>query len=113
MSTSTRVKVGPETVSLVDIIPGDLLTAGALPGRLRSNDATQVAVALRVGADEMLGYHDELPAAGLSTQQPRWSPGVMDAQPIGLSLVATPRIGIKAYLLATSCLQSIGEWRNS
>ena len=64
-----------DTVSLVDLTRGDLLTAGALPGRLRSNDATHLAVALRIGADEMLSYDDELAkaaaVAGLSVRQPR------------------------------------------
>jgi predicted nucleic acid-binding protein len=63
------------TVSLVDLTHGDLLTAGALPGRLRTNDAIHLAVALRIGADAMLSYHDELAnaaaATGLSVQQPR------------------------------------------
>jgi len=42
---------------------------------LRSNDAIHLAVALRVGADAMLSYDDELAnaaaATGLSVQQPR------------------------------------------
>ena len=64
-----------ETVSLIDVTRGDLRTAGALPGRLRSNDAIPLAVALRVGADAMLSYDDEFAnaaaATGLSVQQPR------------------------------------------
>ena len=64
-----------DIVSLIDVTRGDLLTAGTLPGRLRSNDAIHVAVALRVGADEMLTYDRELAdvaaAAGLQVQQPR------------------------------------------
>jgi uncharacterized protein len=64
-----------DTVSLIDVTRGDLLTAGTLPGRLRSNDAIHVAAALRVGADEMLTYDAELAgvaaAAGLRVQQPR------------------------------------------
>jgi predicted nucleic acid-binding protein len=52
-----------DTVSLVDLTRGDLLTAGTLPGRLPSNDATHLAVALRVGADEMVTYDAELAAA--------------------------------------------------
>lgn len=63
-----------DAVSLVDLTRGDLLTAGALPGRLRSNDAVHLAVALRVGVDEMLTY-DRLLAgaaatAGLPVAQP-------------------------------------------
>lgn len=63
-----------DVVTLVDISRGDLLTAGTLPGRLRSNDAIHLAVALRVGADEMITYDRELEAAavaaGLSAAQP-------------------------------------------
>ena len=64
-----------DTASLIDITRGDLLTAAALPGQLRSNDALHLAVALRVGADEMLTYDAELAvaagAAGLVVTQPR------------------------------------------
>jgi hypothetical protein len=63
-----------DVVSLIDLTRGDLLTAGTLPGRMRSNDAMHLAVALRVGADEMLTYDAELAdaadAAGLSVAQP-------------------------------------------
>lgn len=64
-----------DTVSLIDLTRGDMLTAGTLPGRLRSNDAIHLAVALRVGTDEMLTYDAELAnaagVAGLSVVQPR------------------------------------------
>ncbi len=63
-----------ETVLLIDLTRGDLMTAGTLPGRLRSNDALHLAVALRVGADEMLTYDAELAAAaraaGIAVVQP-------------------------------------------
>lgn len=52
-----------DAVSLIDLTRGDLLTAGTLPGRLRSNDAMHLAVALRVGADELVTYDTELVAA--------------------------------------------------
>jgi len=52
-----------DTVSLIDLTRGDLLTAGTLPGRLRSNDALHLVVALRVGADELITYDAELDAA--------------------------------------------------
>lgn len=55
-----------DVVSLIDLSRGDLLTAGTLPGRLRSNDAIHLAVALRLGADEMITYDDELAAAAAS-----------------------------------------------
>jgi predicted nucleic acid-binding protein len=63
-----------DIVSLIDLTRGDLLTAGTLPGRLRSNDAMHLAVALRVGAEEMFTYDAELAAAasaaGLAVVQP-------------------------------------------
>lgn len=63
-----------DALSLIDLTRGDLLTAGALPGRLRSNDAMHLAVALRVGADQMVTYDAELAAAadaaGVVTVQP-------------------------------------------
>lgn len=62
-----------DIVSLIDLTRGDLLTAGTLP-RLRSNDAMHLAVALRVGAEEMFTYDAELAAAasaaGLAVVQP-------------------------------------------
>jgi predicted nucleic acid-binding protein len=64
-----------DAVSLIDLTRGDLLTAGTLPGGLRSNDAMHLAVALRVGADEMITYDAELAgaanAAGIVAIQPR------------------------------------------
>lgn len=69
------VTVVLDTVTLVDLTRGDLLTAGTLPGRLRSNDALHLAVALRVAADELLTYDLDLAAAstaaGLAVTQPR------------------------------------------
>jgi uncharacterized protein len=63
----SAVDIVLDTVTLVDLTRGDLLTAGALPGRLRSHDAVHLATALRVGADEMITYEAELAtAAGLS-----------------------------------------------
>lgn len=63
-----------DTVSLVDLTRGDMLTAGTLPGGLRSHDALHLAVALRAGADEMVCYDTELLAAadsaGLTSTAP-------------------------------------------
>jgi predicted nucleic acid-binding protein len=63
-----------DTVSLIDLTRGDLLTAGALPGGLRSHDAVHLAIALRAGADEMVSYDSELiaasEAAGLTAVTP-------------------------------------------
>ena len=55
-----------DTVTLIDLTRGDLLTAGTLPGWLRSNDAVHLAVALRVGADELVTYDAELAAAAIT-----------------------------------------------
>lgn len=63
-----------DTITLVDLTRGDLRTAGALPGRLRSNDAVHLAVALRLGVDEMITYDSELDFAasvsGLAVARP-------------------------------------------
>ncbi|SEL08337.1 Predicted nucleic acid-binding protein, contains PIN domain [Blastococcus sp. DSM 46786] len=63
-----------DTITLVDLTRGDLRTAGALPGRLRSNDAVHLAVALRVGVDEMITCDSELgvaaSASGLAVVRP-------------------------------------------
>ena len=69
------VRILLDTVSLIDLTRGDLLTAGTLPGQLRSHDAMHLAVALRIGADEMLTYDAELgdaaAVAGMPVVQPR------------------------------------------
>ncbi|MEV8212553.1 type II toxin-antitoxin system VapC family toxin [Leifsonia sp. NPDC077715] len=49
-------------ITLVDLTRGDLLAAGGHPP-LRSNDAVHLATALRIGADEMVTYDDELARA--------------------------------------------------
>ncbi len=54
-----------DAVTLVDLTRGDLLTAGGLPGRLRSADAVHLTVALRIGVDEMITYDHELAAAAV------------------------------------------------
>lgn len=46
-------------VDLVDLSRGDFLAAGTL-SPLRSNDALHLAVAIRLGADELLTYDAEL-----------------------------------------------------
>lgn len=63
-----------DAVTLLDVTRGDLLTAGTLPGRLRSNDAVHLAAALRVGADELLTYDIEFAAAAGAA-------GIMSVQP--------------------------------
>jgi len=62
-----------DSVSLIDLTRGDLLAAGT-HAPLRSNDAIHLAVALRVGADEITTYDGELivqaAAAGLTVLSP-------------------------------------------
>lgn len=62
-----------DTVSLVDLTRGDLLAAGT-HALLRSNDAIHLAVALRIGSDEIVTYDGELSAraqsAGLAVRSP-------------------------------------------
>jgi predicted nucleic acid-binding protein len=62
-----------DSVSLIDLTRGDLLAAGT-HAPLRSNDAIHLAVALRVGADEIVTYDGELieraTAAGLTVLSP-------------------------------------------
>jgi predicted nucleic acid-binding protein len=68
------VAVVLDTLALIDLTRGDLLTAGALPGQPRSHDAIHLAVALRIGADELLTDDAQLAhaaaAAGLPVAQP-------------------------------------------
>lgn len=52
-----------DSVVLIDVTRGDLLTAGGTPGRLRTNDAINLVAALRVGADRIVTYDAELAAA--------------------------------------------------
>lgn len=65
-----------DTVDLIDLIRGDMLAAGT-HAPLRSNDAIHLAVALRVGAEEMVTYDVELAGkarfTGLSVLTPEAS----------------------------------------
>ena len=47
-------------VNLVELTAADLNGAPNVPGRLRTLDAIHMAVALRVGADLLVAYDDEL-----------------------------------------------------
>jgi predicted nucleic acid-binding protein len=62
-----------DAVNLVDITRGDMIAAGT-HAPLRSNDAIHLAVAIRLGSDEMATYDGELAdaarAAGLSVLAP-------------------------------------------
>ena len=62
-----------DLTALIDITRGDLLSAGT-HAPLRSNDAIHLATALRIGADEVITYDNELALAarraGLRTLAP-------------------------------------------
>ncbi|TXJ03833.1 MAG: PIN domain-containing protein [Aeromicrobium sp.] len=51
-----------DLTALIDITRGDLLAAGT-HAPLRSNDAIHLATALRIGADEVITYDNELALA--------------------------------------------------
>jgi uncharacterized protein len=57
-----------------DLTRGDLLAAGT-HAPLRSNDAIHLAVALRVGADEIVAYDGELVERASAAGLPVLSPG--------------------------------------
>jgi uncharacterized protein len=63
-----------DAVSLIDLTRGDLLAAGT-HAPLRSNDAIHLAVALRVGADEIVTYDGELAERATAAGLPVLSPG--------------------------------------
>ena len=54
-----------DTVNLVDLTRGDMIAAGTHTP-LRSHDAIHLAVAIRLGVDEMITYDHELAAAAAS-----------------------------------------------
>lgn len=68
-----------DTLNLVDLIRGDFIAAGT-HAPLRSNDAIHLAVAIRLGVDELVTYDTELAgaaeAAGVAVfapgSDPRW-----------------------------------------
>ena len=64
-----------DSVTLVDLTRGDLLTAGSLPWGLRSHDAIHLAVALRIGVDAMIAYDVELQQAAAAAGLAAVSPG--------------------------------------
>ncbi len=63
-----------DSVSLIDLTRGDLLAAGT-HAPLRSNDAIHLAVALRVGVDEIVTYDKELAERATAAGLPVLSPG--------------------------------------
>ncbi|MEF2976250.1 type II toxin-antitoxin system VapC family toxin [Subtercola sp. YIM 133946] len=70
---AASISIVLDAVTLVDVTRGDLLAAGT-HAPLRSNDAIHLATALRLGADEIVTYDDELAraadAAGLRVVAP-------------------------------------------
>lgn len=62
------------TVHLVDLTRGDMIAAGT-HAPLRSNDAIHLAVAIRVGADEVATYDDELAGAARAAGLTVFAPG--------------------------------------
>ncbi|MGH8860622.1 MAG: hypothetical protein ACRDVG_05205 [Jatrophihabitantaceae bacterium] len=54
-----------DTINLVDLTRGDMIAAGT-QAPLRSNDAIHLAVAIRLGVDELITYNHELAAAATS-----------------------------------------------
>lgn len=62
------------TVDLVDLTRGDMIAAGT-NAPLRSNDAIHLAVAIRLGVDEMVTYDDELAQAASSAGLRVFAPG--------------------------------------
>jgi predicted nucleic acid-binding protein len=63
-----------DSVSLIDLTRGDLLAAGT-HAPLRSNNAIHLAVALMVGADELVTYDGELAERAAAAGLPVLSPG--------------------------------------
>lgn len=63
-----------DSVSLIDVTRGDLLAAGTHTP-LGSDDAIHLAVALRVGADEIVTYDGELAKRATMAGLPVLSPG--------------------------------------
>ena len=68
------VNAVPDGINLVDLTRSDLLYAAALPGKLRSADAIQLAAAIRLEAQALVAFDRELvraaTQAGLRTVTP-------------------------------------------
>ena len=62
------------TVNLADLTRGDMIAAGTL-APLRSNDAIHLAVAIRLGADEIITYDRGLTAAARTAGLSVFAPG--------------------------------------
>jgi predicted nucleic acid-binding protein len=70
----TTVQAVLNTVNLADLTRGDMIAAGT-HAPLRSNGAIHLAVAIRLGADEMVTYDGELGAAATAAGLVVYAPG--------------------------------------
>jgi uncharacterized protein len=68
------VQVVLSTVHLADLTRGDMIAAGT-HAPLRSNDAIHLAVAIRLGVDEVVTYDDELQRAAAAAGLAVFAPG--------------------------------------
>lgn len=62
-------------INLVDLVRSDLMYAAALPGGLRSADATHLAAAIRLQSDLLVAYDAGLLAAAVDAGLNVLSPG--------------------------------------
>lgn len=62
------------SLHLVDLIRGDMIAAGS-HAPLRSHDAIHLAVAIRLGSDEMVTYDTELAEAAMAAGLAVFAPG--------------------------------------
>ncbi|MBK5223796.1 MAG: type II toxin-antitoxin system VapC family toxin [Acidimicrobiia bacterium] len=70
----TAVQKVLNTVNLADLTRGDMIAAGT-HAPLRSNDALHLAVAIRLGSDEMVTYDGELASAAQAAGLTVFAPG--------------------------------------
>jgi len=63
-----------DTINLVDLTRGDMIGAGT-HAPLRSNDAIHLAVAIRLGVDEIITYNSELADAASRAGLTVFAPG--------------------------------------
>ena len=64
-----------DTMNLADLTRGDMIAAGT-HAPLRSNDAIHLAVAIRLGVDEMITYDAELTEAARTAGLSVFAPGL-------------------------------------
>lgn len=71
----TEIQRVLDTVNLADLTRGDMIAAGT-HAPLQSNDAIHLAVAIRLGADEMVTYDTELAHAADTAGVIVYAPGM-------------------------------------